>query len=311
MPKANAFVVRTDSEELTFGRLTRPDWARAMGRDQYGLWASFEIPSSAIRPVSQRMRWIPPGRFLMGAPEGEEGRTSEEGPQHEVTLSQGFWLFNTPCTQALWQAVMDNNPSEFQSLTRPVEQVSFDDVWKFIGKINSLVSGLSIMLPSEAQWEYACRGGTSTASYAGDLEIKGENNAPVLDLISWYGGNSGVGFDLENGDDSSGWPEKQYDASPSGTHPVGQKLPNALGIHDMLGNVWEWCADTWHGSYEGAPNDGSAWIDDQSEEQYRVVRGGSWDSHAQYVRSAFRLWDEPDGRFSNLGFRCAGVQKES
>ena len=276
MPQASAFVVRTDREELTFGRLTRPDWASGIGRDQFGLWASFEISSSGFRPVSQRMRWIPPGRFLMGSPEGEEGRVSSEGPQHEVTLDQGFWLFDAPCTQALWQAVMDNNPSEFQSPTRPVENVSFDDIWTFIGKINSLVSGLSIMLPSEAQWEYACRAGTTTSSYGGEVEFLGEANAPVLDDIAWYRGNSGVDFDLEEGYGTSAWFETQYSFEKAGTRPVGQKRPNALGLQDMLGNVWEWCADTWHESYEGAPNDGSAWIDHQSEEQRRVVRGGSW-----------------------------------
>ena len=187
------------------------------------------------------MRWIPPGRFLMGSLEDEAGRYDWEGPQHEVTIARGFWLFDTPCTQALWQAVMDgDNPSRFQSPDRPVENVSWNDVQEFLTRINKKVSGLDLVLPSEAQWEYACRAGTTTALYTGEIEILGERNAPALDPITWYGGNSGVGFELDNGYDSGDWPKKQYDHKRAGTRPVGLKAANPWGgLSDMLGNVWE------------------------------------------------------------------------
>ena len=276
----------------------KPDWAATIGEDRYGLWTNFRL-----REIEQRLRWIAPGEFLMGSPEGEQGRFPEREKQHRVTLTQGFWLFDTPVTQALWQAVMSKNPSYFQSPTRPVEQVSWDDCRKFIEKINQS-SGMVLSLPTEAQWEYACRAGTTTATYAGDLEILGQNNAPILDEIAWYGGNSGVDFELENGYDVSGWSEKQYDHQKAGTHPVAEKQPNAWGLYDMLGNVWEWCQD-WLENYPDetmvdpiGPETGAG----------RVIRGGSWYSFARYVRAAYRYWYEPGYRNYYLGFRCSQFQ---
>jgi len=284
-----------------------PEWASGWGQDRFGVYVAFTIRAA----VTQRLRWIPPGRFLMGSPGTEEGRFEWEGPRHEVTLAEGFWLFDTPCTQALWQAVMGENPSEFKSPTRPVEQVSFEDVQRFLDTLNGLVPGLGLILPSEAQWEYACRAGTETATYAGDMRIVGERNAPVLDAIAWYGGNSGVGFDLENGFDSSGWPEKQYDHIRAGTRLVAQKAANPWGLYDMLGNVYEWCDDHWHDSYEGAPTDGTAWTDSAGGAALRVVRGGSWCPGARDVRAAFRFHFAPASRNDYLGFRCARVQSDS
>lgn len=211
--------------------------------------------------VTQRLRWIPAGAFRMGSPGDEPGRYHDEDPQHIVSIPRGFWLFDTPCTQALWEAVMGENPSRFQSSDRPVEQVSWQDAQDFLERINARIPGLELVLPSEAQWEHACRAGTETAVYTGPVEILGERSAPALDAIAWYGGNSGVGFELEDGYDSYGWAEMQYPSPKSGTHPVGKKEPNAWGLYDMLGNVSEWVQDHWHESYEGAPTDGSAWID--------------------------------------------------
>ena len=143
------------------------------------------------------MRWIKPGTFWMGSPEDEPGRDDNE-IRHQVTLSKGFWLADTPCTQALWQAVMGHNPSRFEDPKRPVENVSWNDTQSFFQKLNTEF-GISMSLPTEAQWEYACRAGTTEATYAGPIRILGENNAPILDEIAWYGGNSGHGFELKNG----------------------------------------------------------------------------------------------------------------
>jgi formylglycine-generating enzyme required for sulfatase activity len=281
--------------------LARPIWASAMGRDGFGLWCEI-----AVGKATQRLRWINPGRFLMGSPEGEEGRFDDEGPQHEVTISKGFWLFDTPCTQALWQAVMGKNPSEFKSPDRPVETVSFDDVQQFIARIGTKIPGLQLALPSEAQWEYACRAGTPTASYAGDLKILGANNAPALDPIAWYGGNSGRDFDLKKGFDSSDWPERQYDHKKAGTRRVREKRPNDGGLYDMLGNVWEWCLDGKRGYEAGGIMDPVGVI---GSAEWRVVRGGSWYDAAQGARSACRGTLDPDVSLGHLGFRCAQVQE--
>ncbi|MBF0424063.1 MAG: formylglycine-generating enzyme family protein [Magnetococcales bacterium] len=300
--RAPRLQVRSDCERLSLRRITRPDWAVAMGRDRFGLWADFEVAQ-----VRQRLRWIPPGRFWMGSPEEEPGRLDWENQRHEVTIKKGYWLFDTPCTQALWQAVMGENPSRFRSPKRPVEQVSWDDVKKFLKKINQKITGLDLVLPSESQWEYACRAGTTTAIYSGDIRILGEHNAPALDPIAWYGGNSGIDFDLKDGLDSSSWKEKQYPHRKAGTRPVALKAPNPWGLYDMLGNVWEWCADDWHDNYEGAPLDGSPWLDAERAGGDRVIRGGSWFIDARLVRAASRVGSPPGVRDDDLGFRCARV----
>ncbi len=303
LPPAGRIRIISDSAELEFAQAGRPPWASHMGCDTHGLFVEFTVGS-----VVQRLRWIPPGHFTMGSPKGEVGGWGDrEGPQHEVTLATGFWMMDTPTRQDLWQAVMDDNPSRFKSPDRPVESIDFDAAEQFVKRLNERSPGLDLALPSEAQWEYACRAGSTTATYAGDLEILGERNAPVLDRIAWYGGNSGVGFELENGSDSSDWKEVQYPNPRSGTHPVGQKAPNDFGLHDMLGNVWEWCADHWHENYEGAPTDGSTWQDKRAAAG-RVWRGGSWADLAGAVRAACRDHYPPTYRFGGVGFRCVRVQ---
>lgn len=211
-------------------------WAAEWGEDRYGVFQGF-----AVDGVVQRMRWVPPGTFTMGSPETEAGRWKDEGPQHEVVLSRGYWLADTPCTQALWQAVMGSNPSRFVSPERPVENVSWDDCQVFLAKLAGRVHGLGARLPTEAEWERACRAGTTQATWLGDLEILGKNNAPLLDPIAWYGGNyCSINFNLDNGHDITGefWKEKQYQQTKGGTHPVRFKRPNPWGLFDMLGNVF-------------------------------------------------------------------------
>ena len=296
--RPSAVTLWTDRMRATFGIHLQKPWASAIGRDRFGVWTAFQVGEVAVR-----LRWIPPGRFWMGSPEGEDGRRSAEGPQHRVTLTRGYWLAETPCTQALWQVVMGDNPSEFKSPDRPVENVSWDDSQRFLERLGEQVPGLEPRLPSEAEWEYACRAGTTTSSYAGEVKILGENNAPVLDAIAWYGGNSGV--DLENGWDSSGWSEKQYDHDRAGTHPVARKQPNPWGLYDMLGNVWEWCADRWADDYTHA---GSIDPPGPATGQPRVVRGGTWISVARVVRAAYRNWGVPGGGNDDRGFRLARGQ---
>ncbi|MDO4550012.1 MAG: bifunctional serine/threonine-protein kinase/formylglycine-generating enzyme family protein [Planctomycetia bacterium] len=214
-----------------------------------------------INGVEFAFRWCPAGEFMMGSPSSEAGRDNDE-TQHRVTLTKGFWMLETQVTQEMWQSVMGNNPSRFKGNKLPVECVSLDDCQEFCQKLRNL--GLNIQLPTEAQWEYACRAGT-TGAYAGDL-----------DSMAWYDSNS-----------------------DSTTHAVGQKNPNAWGLYDMHGNVWEWCAD-WKGSYIiGSVTDPTG----PAFGSYRVIRGGNWGIIARYCRSAVRGRDIPTYRGDFLGFR--------
>lgn len=284
----------------------KPDWAIAAGRDEFGRYATIQVPGSG---VTQRLRWIPPGQFRIGSPPSEIGRYEDEGPQQDVTFAAGYWLFDTPVTQALWEAVMGNNPSHFISPTRPVETVSFADATAFIDKLNAQIPGLRLSLPSEAEWEYACRAHSTEATYAGNLQQGGGVIDPVLDKIAWYAGSSSEGFELDNGYDVAGIIGEPEGSAKAGTRRVCLKAPNKWGLHDMLGNVWEWCADDWHSSYDGLPSDGTAWLDPVVV--FRVVRGGSWGVVAGSVRAAARLTRTSRSRNVSLGFRCARVQSDS
>jgi formylglycine-generating enzyme required for sulfatase activity len=208
----------------------------------------------------------------MGSPSSESGRDSDEGPVHTVELD-GFWLGKTEVTQAQYQAIMGTNPSKFKGPSNPVEQVSWEEASEFCRKLSQR-AGKTYNLPTEAQWEYACRAGTTTRYSFGDSD-----NA--LGDYAWYDSNSG----------------KQ-------THPVSQKRPNAWGLYDMHGNVWEWCLD-WKDSY---PSGRVSNPTGPSSASFRVFRGGSWYSSSRYCRSAFRYDGSPGNRIGDLGFRPAAVQ---
>ncbi|MEB3190581.1 MAG: SUMF1/EgtB/PvdO family nonheme iron enzyme [Snowella sp.] len=254
--------------------------------------------------IKLEMVKIPAGSFTMGSPDTDDMAYGDEKPQHRVNL-QEFYLGKYPVTQEQYQAVMGSNPSYFENNPKnPVEQVSWDDAQEFCKKLNQL-TGKEFRLPTEAEWEYACRAGTQTRYYFGD-------DQSVLKEYAWYGDNSG---------DSLLNTVKIWDADPNGdnyykklmdnnckTHPVGKKKPNNWGLYDMSGNVWEWCEDPWHDSYANKPdnikNDGNI-IWSSSDELLRVLRGGSWDYNSRDCRSANRFRYDADVRIFNFGFRLA------
>jgi formylglycine-generating enzyme required for sulfatase activity len=303
--------VVSDQEGYQFDRLSKPTWAVDFGSDSYGLYATFEV-----QPVRQRMRWIPPGKFVTGSPEDWDYGRGEEGPVHEVIITHGYWMFDTPCTQGLWTALMGDNPSYFPDPERPVEKVSWVDAVGFAKKLNErlakddpsnakgLIDGwerLLFRLPTEAEWENACRAGTTGDTYAGDLDLnpRDQTKAEILDSIAWYGGNSRHKYDLEKSREMNWLKDLQAEENKGGTRKVAKKSPNAWGLYDMLGNVWEWCQDR-YGEYPvervvdpTGPTEGSS----------RVIRGGSWNDPARYLRSACRFWYDTDIRDFDLGFR--------
>jgi formylglycine-generating enzyme required for sulfatase activity/uncharacterized caspase-like protein len=232
--------------------------------------------------VTLEMVSIPAGSFKMGLPPGETGGSEYEGPQHTVNVPS-FFMGKFEVTQEQYQQVMGENPSYFQGAKRPVEKVSWNDAVEFCKKL-SQKTGRIYRLPSEAEWEYACRAGTTTLFHFGET---------ITTELANYDGNYHT-----------------YASAPKGkyreqTTEVGIFPPNAFGLYDMHGNVWEWCADTWHHSYEGAPVDGKAWID--NDKKYRVLRGGCWYNDPGYCRSAFRYNELRDGLNLRIGFRvvCA------
>jgi formylglycine-generating enzyme required for sulfatase activity len=222
------------------------------------------VPASITNNLGMKMLWCPPGEFLMGSPENEN--------QVQVQISKGFWMARTPVTQGQWQALMGNNPSYFKgSKDLPVEQVSWDDAVEFCDKLNaqeSLPSGYRYALPTEAQWEYACRAGTTTPFHFGSALNGTEANCDG----TWPYGTEIKGPYLER------------------TTVVGSYPPNAWGLYDMHGNVSEWCEDMYDAS-------GSS----------RVGRGGSWLLSASDCRAANRSWSDPGRRSNLLGFRPAPV----
>ncbi len=248
-------------------------WASDWGEDEYGLWMGF-----TYKGVRQDFRWIEPGTFLMGSPKNEPGRYDRE-TQHEVTLTQGLWLAETTVTQALWEVVMGDNSSSFKGETRPVEQVSWEDAQRFIAKMNGMKPELQMCLPTEAQWEYCCRAGTSTPFYFGDQ----------------------INSELVNFDGTEPYNKGQKSEYQRQTVAVKSFPPNDCGLYEMHGNVWEWCQD-WFGDYPVQPVDDPQGADTGS---HRVLRGASWLNDGRGCRSAYRNRRDPRHRNYGIGFRLA------
>ncbi len=283
-------------------------WASDWGEDRFGLWQGL-----TYRGARQGFRWIPPTPrpYLMGSPPDEHSRDDDE-TQHEVTLTRGFWLAETACTQALWQAVTGENPSHFKGERRPVENVSWDEVRGFRGRLNALLAAATLdhgsvrgggpgvglkpdlqphtqpdsdaaewglRLPSEAEWEYACRARTPTPFSFGEDIDPGLAN---------YNGNYPY-----RGNQNGLYREQ--------TVEVASLPANPWGLYEMHGNVWEWCQD-WYGPYPGGP------VTDPTgpnRSERRVLRGGCWFNSGRDLRSASRVGSDPGGRYRRIGFRLA------
>jgi formylglycine-generating enzyme required for sulfatase activity len=229
--------------------------------------------------VELTMMQIPSGKFLMGSSDDDPEGQANERPQHEVTVPR-FFMANTPVTQSQWRVVavmpqidleLTPDPSGFKVDDLPVESVSWNQATEFCQRL-SVKTGLDYRLPSEAEWEYACRAETEAAYHFGPQ---------ITNELANYQGQQ--------------------------TTAVKTYPPNRWGLYDMHGNVWEWCEDDYHGSYEDAPKDGSAWVNPDRSKAKRILRGGSWIFNPRYCRSAYRSDDEPDYRFNSIGFRvvCA------
>ena len=240
-----------------------PNWAHTKGQDEFGIWVEIKLGDA-----TQRMRWICGGTFMMGANDEDEDAYAREKPQHSVGLTNGFWMFDTPVTQSLWETIMGTGESHFslEGPLRPVESISYERVQKFLSRLNRQLPGLELTLPTEAEWEYACRAGTTSTQYG------------KLDSIAWYQGNS-----------------------KGSTQIVKSKLPNRWGLYDTLGNVWEWCRDSGMRDYGQTPVFDPRGLEKPNS---RALRGGGWESAASIVRaSCRRSWSEFDKSF-HVGFRC-------
>jgi formylglycine-generating enzyme required for sulfatase activity len=240
------------------------------------------LPRTRTNQAGIEFVLIPPGSFMMGSTNGN----ADEKPVHRVTINQAFYMGKYEVTQAQWQSVMGTTIHQQRDKVAgsyiivgegdnyPMYFVSWEEATSLVQRLNAMNDGYSYRLPTEAEWEYACRAGTKGDYYADDV-----NN---------------IGWSVENSSDQ--------------THVVGGKQPNAFGLYDMSGNVSEWCGDIYHDNYHGAPTNGSAWVSGR-EPQKRVIRGGGWFDRAVYLRSAARFKDSSDYREYGIGFRVVAVAR--
>jgi formylglycine-generating enzyme required for sulfatase activity len=238
-----------------------------------GLATADELANTYTNSIGMKFVLVPAGTFMMGADKNLEKAVADEFPRHQVRISKPFYLGVYEVTQQQWEDVMGNNPSGFIGKDNPVEMVSWDDIQDFIRRLNQKEGHSRYRLPTEAEWEYAARAGSTSTYFFG-------NDESQLGDHVWYGGNSG-----------------------DTTHPVGQKPPNAWGIYDMIGNIWEWVGDRYGETYYA--NSPSADPTGPSSGDYRVVRGCGWDGDAWGCRSAHRGMTVTAYRLENAGFRLA------
>ena len=231
--------------------------------------------------IGMEFVYIPPGSFMMGSPPDEPERGNDE-KQHRVILTNGFYMQSTEVTQGQWKKVMGTNPSYFKKcgVNCPVEQVSWNDVQTFIHELNRQEGRSTYRMPTEAEWEYAARAGSTTAFANGRISETAYGHDSNLNLVGW-----------------------NYHNANKKTHPVAQKQPNAWGLYDMHGNVWEWCQD-WYGDYPAGPVTDPAGPPRSSG---RVTRGGCLEDFAGSCSSANRNWVAPGIRGYGLGFRLARI----
>ena len=274
--------------------LCQEDSSRNITRGRRQRWSG--LVAGELRELNKELKltmaWCPPGRFTMGSPAGEKDRYDDDEDQVSVTLTKGYWLGRTEVTQGQWKSVMGTTPWDGKDYVKegsdyPATYVSWDDAVAFCAALTKrereaghLPAGYSYRLPTEAEWEYACRAGTTTAySFGAD--------GRELSRYGWWGGLGGDGNAKE----------EKY------AHRVGLKLANGWKLHDMHGNVWEWCRD---GYQEKLPGGGDPLAIELSPEgSLRVIRGGGWSRLARYCRSARRNGTTPSRRYSALGFRLA------
>ncbi|NJN61497.1 MAG: formylglycine-generating enzyme family protein [Coleofasciculaceae cyanobacterium RL_1_1] len=250
--------------------------------------------------VQLTMMRIPAGTFVMGAPKEEEDSRDNERPQHEVSVLE-FCMGRYPVTQAQWRVVagyereeaeLDPDPSHFKGDDRPVECVSWNDAQEFCRRL-SRKSGRTYRLPSEAEWEYACRAGTKTPFHFGEtIDAEIANYNALEEKYEWQKPIYGAGKKGEYREE---------------TTKVGQFPGNEWCLHDMHGNVWEWCEDDWHNNYDNAPTDGRAWVEENRTKTRKLLRGGSWNDAPRNCRSAVRFNISRDDRYYGIGFRVVCV----
>jgi formylglycine-generating enzyme required for sulfatase activity len=266
------------------GRLTgltdRLEDARKRFWQSHGITRNFTIAPG----VEMEFVWVPPGTFRMGTVSKKHSarERSDESPKHTVVIGTGFWMGKYEVTQEQWQAVMGDNPARFKGPRRPVNRISWNDAKAFVEKLNATAGAGRFRLPTEAEWEFVCRAGTSRSFFGGEINTMGCENEDHLAPWAWY---------CYNSNDS--------------TQPVGQKRPNAWGFHDMHGNVLEWCADYYGRSYyaESPTRDPQG----PASGKTRILRGGGWDSRAWNCRSASRKYSGPKVRDNSHGFRVVRV----
>ena len=289
--KKRPFTLEPEGKNLLFKTGTFTDELETMLKENFSI--------TLANGITMDMIWIEPGTFTMGSPSSELGRFNNE-TQHEVTLTKGYWLGKYEVTQEQYKTIMGNNPSKFVGNNLPVEQVNWEEAMEFCRKLtdrlgDTLPKGYKCSLPTEAQWEYACRAGTTSSLNSGKNVTTAEGGekgvCDNLDEVGWYWMNGGM-KNWNGGNNPS-----------TCTHPGGMKKPNNWGLYDMHGNVWEWCLD-WYGDYPT-----SSVTDPKGADtgKTRVSRGGGWGSVPRFCRSAGRDWSTPDRRLNDLGFRLALV----